>query len=60
VRSTGDPAGDAFSPHGVATSAADVLRKHGVNLQFFSSANRMDHRDMAIQTVAGFMHRLTP
>ena len=48
------------NPHGVATSAADVLRKHGVDLQLFSSANRVDRRDMAIQTVAGYMRRLTP
>jgi hypothetical protein len=60
VRSTDDPAGESFSPHGVATSAADVLRKHGVELQFFSTANRVDRRDMAIQTVAGYMRRLTP
>ena len=60
VRSTGDPAGESFSPHGVATSAADVLRKHGVDLQLFSSATRVDRRDMAIQTVAGYMRRLTP
>jgi len=60
VRSTGDPAGESFSPHHVATSAADVLRKHGVELQFFSTANRVDRRDMAIQTVAGYMRRLTP
>jgi len=60
VRSTGDPAGQAFSPHGVATSGADVLRKHGVKLQFFAMAKRVDRRDMAIQTVAGYMRRLTP
>jgi len=60
VRSTGDPAGESFSPHGVATSAADVLRKHGVDLRLYPSANRVDRRDVAIQTVAGYMRRLTP
>ena len=60
VRSTGDPARETFSPHGVATSAADVLRKHGLELQFFATANRGDRRDMAIQTMAGSMRRLTP
>lgn len=55
VRSTGDPAGESLSPHGVARSAADVLRRHRVDLQLFSSANRVDRRDMAIQTVAGYI-----
>jgi hypothetical protein len=43
----------------LAASAADVSRTHGVELQFFSTANRVDCRDMAIQTVAGYMRRLT-
>jgi hypothetical protein len=47
VRSTGDPAREAFSPH-------------GVDLQCFSTANRVGRRDMAIQTAAGCMRRLTP
>ena len=60
VLSTGDPAGESFSPHGVATSAADVLRKHGVDLRLYPSANHVDRRYVAIQTVAGYMRRLTP
>ncbi|MBP1778781.1 MAG: Phage terminase, large subunit, family [candidate division NC10 bacterium] len=59
VRSTGDPAGQSFSPHGVATSAFDVLAKHGVKLQSVPSANRVDRRDVAIQSIAGYMRRLT-
>jgi hypothetical protein len=59
VRSPGDPAGQSFSPHGVATSAFDVLAKHGVKLQSVPSANRVDRRDVAIQSIAGYMRRLT-
>lgn len=59
VKSTGDPAGESFSPHGVATSAVDVLRKHGVAIECVSDANRVDRRDVAIQTVAGYMRRLS-
>jgi hypothetical protein len=59
VKSTGDPAGQSFSPHGVATSAIDVLKKHGVQAKTVMSANRADQRDVAIQTIAGYMRRLT-
>jgi len=59
VKSTGDPAGQSFSPHGVATSAIDVLKKHGVGVQTTPSANRVDRRDVAIQSIAGYMRRLT-
>lgn len=59
VQSTGDPAGQSFSPHGVATSAIDVLRKHGVEARTVSTANRAERRDVAIQTIAGYMRRLT-
>jgi len=59
VKSTGDPAGQSFSPHGVATSAIDVLKKHGVQAQTTPSANRVDQRDVAIQSIAGYMRRLT-
>jgi len=59
VRSTGDPAGESFSPHGVATSAFDVLAKRGVRLQSVPSANRVERRDVAIQSIAGYMRRLT-
>jgi hypothetical protein len=59
VQSTGDPAGQSFSPHGVATSAIDVLKKHGVQAQTRPAANRVDQRDVAIQSIAGYMRRLT-
>ncbi len=59
VKSTGDPAGQSFSPHGVATSAIDVLKKHGVQAQTMPTANRVDRRDVAIQSIAGYMRRLT-
>ena len=61
VKSTGDPAGESFSPHGVATSAVDVLRKNGVVVRLVPSANRVDRRDVAIQSIApGYMRRITP
>jgi hypothetical protein len=59
VKSTGDPAGQSFSPHGVATSAIDVLKKYGVQAQTRPAANRVDQRDVAIQSIAGYMRRLT-
>ena len=37
-----------------------MSRKHGVELQFFSTADRVDRRDVAIQTVGGYMRRVTP
>ena len=60
VQSTGDPAGASFSSHGVATSAVDVLRRHGIRIRTVGNANRVDRRDVAIQTIAGYMRRLTP
>jgi hypothetical protein len=60
VQSTGDPAGESFSPHGVATSAVDVLRKNGVVVRLMPTANRVDRRDVAIQSLGGYMRRLTP
>jgi hypothetical protein len=59
VQSTGDPAGQSFSPHGVATSAIDVLKKHGVRAQTPPTVNRVHRRDVAIQSIAGYMRRLT-
>jgi hypothetical protein len=59
VQSTGDPAGQSFSPHGVATSAIDVLKKYGVQAHTRPAANRVDQRDVAIQSIAGYMRRLT-
>jgi len=59
VLSTGDPAGESFSPHGAATSAFDVLAKHKVRLQSIPSANRVERRDVAIQSIAGCMQCLT-
>jgi hypothetical protein len=53
VQSTGDPAGESFSPHGVATSAVDVLRKNGIVVRVVPNANPVDRRDVAIQTIAG-------
>jgi hypothetical protein len=60
VQCTGDPAGESFSPHGVATSAVDVLRKNGIVVRVVPNANRVDRRDVAIQTIAGYMRRVTP
>jgi hypothetical protein len=49
----GRPCGQKSQPHGVATSAFDVLAKHRVRLQSVPSANRVDRRDVAIQSLAG-------
>lgn len=58
IQSTGDPAGESFSPHGVSTSAVDVLRANGVRVEPAHGANSVDRRDVAIQTLAGYMRRL--
>ena len=42
----------------MATSAIDVLKKHGVQAQTMPTANRVDRRDAAIQSIAGYMRRL--
>jgi len=44
----------------VATSAVDVLRKNGVVVRSTPDANRVDRRDVAIQTIGGYVRRLTP
>jgi len=59
IQSTGDPAGDAASSQGVSRSAVDVLRTFGIRLETIPGANHPDRRNTAIQTLAGYMRRLT-
>jgi hypothetical protein len=40
-------------------SAVDVLRANGVNVETAYGANSVDKRDIAIQTLAGYMRRLS-
>jgi len=47
IQSTGDPAGESFSPHGVSTSAVDVLRANGVRVEPAHEANSVDRQDVA-------------
>jgi hypothetical protein len=59
VMSTGDPAGDQNNSQGTSTSAADILREHGISLYTIPGANHIDARDRCIQHVAGYQRRLT-
>lgn len=59
VQSTGDPAGDQHNSQGTSTSAADILREHGIALWTLAGANHPDARDRCVQHIAGYQRRLT-
>lgn len=59
-KTTGDPAGTMMSSQGVNKSAADVLRAHGIHIHVNKGANHPQARNAAIQSIAGYLRRMTP
>jgi hypothetical protein len=58
VVTTGDPAGEAPSSHGVRITPKDILHAHGSYLQASRNGNNPEARAAAIQAVGSYMRRM--